>query len=93
MRDVHLQLTDEAFARAEREAQAVGASVEQFLADYVQDSLADDSNVDSFFTPEVLAELDEAVAEAAADPTRYTPDEVDRHFAEKSAAWKKTRAS
>jgi hypothetical protein len=96
MRDVHLRLTDEAFLRAEKEAEIGGTSVEQFLADYLRERLTEDQkweNLDSLFTPEVLAEIDEAIAEADSDPTRYTLEEVKQHFAEKSAAWKRSRAS
>jgi hypothetical protein len=47
---------------------------------------------DAFFTPEVLAELDKAVAEAVSDPKRYSMEEVELYFAEKSAAWKLARS-
>jgi hypothetical protein len=85
-----VSIPDPIYSGAQRAAAAGGMSIEAFLADAVQLHLQDDPNDDMawFFTPDRIAEIREAAAEARTG-NNLTPGQVEEHFAAKRAAWLK----
>ncbi len=65
MHNLNIQLSEPAFAEAKRVATAAGLSVEEIISAEAE-ALFDFSGevADSFFTPAILAEIDDARAEA-----------------------------
>lgn len=63
-----INLSEELFQDAQRRATAAGfATVDEFVAVVLSDTLHDEvTNLDHFFTPERLAELDQSVADVRA---------------------------
>jgi hypothetical protein len=84
-----VQVNNEIFIVAQRRAAEEGySSVDDFVADVLVRTLADDSeNLDHLFTPERVAELERISAEIKAGGKTYTMAEVDEHFQNKRKAW------
>ena len=89
-----VQITDEAFRKAEELARERGyASVEDLLASLVElEAAEDEGDYDHLFTPEILTDIRKGIAELDAGEGR-TLEEVERRFAAKREAWLKRRAS
>lgn len=81
-------IPDPLFDGAQRAAVANGLSLEAYLAGAVQLRLQDEPSDDMawFFTPERIAEIREAAAEARTG-NNLAPEQVEAHFAAKKAAW------
>lgn len=83
----NVQLTDELFQEAERRAQAAGfESVDEYIADFLQQDLSSAENLGHLFTPERLAHIDKAASDIKAGRF-YTPEQVDAYLAETKASW------
>jgi hypothetical protein len=91
MRNLNIQLSEPAFAEAKRVAAASGVSVEEIIAADVEAHFAFGGDVpDSFFTPAILAEIDEARAEAKLGGS-LTLDQVRVQRLAKSKVWRENR--
>ncbi len=78
-----IRLDDELFQEAQRRAAEVGfESVDQYVADVLQQDLEDAENLDHFFTPERLAHIDRAAAQIDAGEG-LTAGQVREHFRHK----------
>ena len=64
MRTLNIQLSERAYATLQEEARERGRSVEATAARSLEAQFADDEMPADFWTPELLARLDAAVAEA-----------------------------
>lgn len=59
-----IQFNDQLYQKAERRAAEAGfGSVDEYVADIVQQDLAGTENLDHFFTPARLAHIDRAAAQ------------------------------
>lgn len=78
-----IQLNDELFQKAQRRAAEAGfASVDDYVADVLQNNLEDAENLDPYFTPERLAHIDRAAAQI--DAGQGIPaEQVREHFRRK----------
>lgn len=89
---MHVQLDERLYKEAQRRAAEAGfESVDAYVADVVSFDLSDAGpgetpNLDHLFTPERLAKIDEAIAEADAGNT-FTAEQVREHFKQKRATW------
>ncbi len=87
-------MPDEIYAQAVKVAEASGfGSVEEYLSARVRDEVSWNAGdvPDSFFTPEILAAIEEGMADADAGRL-HSLDEVKAHFKQKSKEWRR-RAS
>lgn len=65
MRSLNIQLPEPLYDEAAQAAASAGLSLEAFVLDAVQSRVEDDAGVpDSFFTPQIMAEIDAAIVEA-----------------------------
>jgi len=88
MHNLSIQLSEPAFAEAKRVAAASGLSVEEIVAADVEAHFAFRGDApDSFFTPAILAEIDEARAEAKLGGS-LTLDQVRDQRLAISKAWR-----
>ena len=88
-----ISLPDRLYIEAQRAATASGLSVETFVAQAVSLHLQDDpQNFDHRFTPEVVASLDRAAAQADLGPV-MTFEQYELEFQPKRDAWLKERAN
>jgi hypothetical protein len=88
-----VNLTDTSFAAAKRLAAARGfSSVEEFAAEVI-DEKAQEQDIQSRFTPEVIAYLDEVSTGIKAGAKTYDSEEVSTSLDENKAAWLKKNAS
>ena len=84
---------DSLYIEAQRVATASGSSVELLVAEAVKIYLTDDQdNLDQRFTPEVIASLDRAAAQADAGMV-MTFEEYEAQFQLKREAWLTAQAS
>jgi|GEM_PF-820253 len=87
-----IQLADDVYEQARRRAAEAGfASVDEFVADMVShdgvdDGEADEPNVDHLFTPERLAEIDQAEADIRAGRF-YTTEQAYAELEKFKAEW------
>lgn len=90
-----VQLSDQLYQQAQQRAAEAGfQSVDEYVAEIVEsDVSASSENYDHIFTPEVLAELDQARAAVQAGGKTYSPEEVDEHFRQKSQAWREAHGN
>jgi hypothetical protein len=79
-----IHVSEQLYQFAERRAADAGfGSVDDFIADYLQHELEDEAeDLSGFFTPERIAEIDRAAAQADAGQVR-TMAEVREHFRRK----------
>ena len=86
---IEVTIPDPLFDGAQRAAAANGLSLEAYFADAVQRRLQEEPGDDMawFFTPERIAEIREAAAEARTG-NNLLPEQVEAHFAAKKAAWR-----
>ena len=89
-----IQMDDQVFKAAQRRAVDRGyATVDEYIADIVAHDLvegnsADRPDLESLFTPQRLAEINQAAADI--DAGNYvTAEQVREHFKQKREAWKK----
>jgi len=88
MHNLNIQLSEPAFAEAKRVAAATGLSVEEIIAADVEARFAFGGDVpDSFFTPAILAEIDEAREEVKLGGS-LTLDQVRDQRLAKSTSWR-----
>jgi PHD/YefM family antitoxin component YafN of YafNO toxin-antitoxin module len=81
-----VQLNDQLYLEAQRRAAEAGfSSVDEYIAEVVQQDLLEPENLDHFFTPERLAHIDRAAAQIKAGES-YTSDQVREHFRQKRDA-------
>ena len=91
MHNLNIQLPDPLYAELVQDAATNGQSVETIVLDRIRANSTDDLPAD-FWTPELLASLDAAAAEADQGGS-LTLDEVrDRRIA-KSEAWQEAHAA
>ncbi len=84
MHQVHL--ADQLYQEAQRRAiEAEFTSVDEYVADVISHDL---ENLDQFFTPEVISDLDRMAAAAKVGGKTYSADEVKEHFRKRSDAWR-----
>jgi hypothetical protein len=84
MHQVHLN--EELYREAQRRALEAGfGSVDEYVADVLQQDIEDADNLDHLFTPERLAHIDRAIAEIDAGHG-FATDEVREHFRKKRDA-------
>ncbi len=90
MHQIHLQLTDQLYAQAQRRASEAGfASLDEYIVGVVSEDLASEQeNLDHRFTPAVVAHLDQLRDEIQAGTTTYSETDVDTYLQEKSQAWR-----
>lgn len=83
----NVQLTDELFEEALRRARAAGFdSVDEYIADFLEQHSDTGDNFDHLFTPERLALIDKGAGDIKAG--RFcTLEQVDAQLAETKAAW------
>ena len=87
-----IQLDDQVFKAAQHRAAVGGySSVDEYISDIVVHDLAEDNagetpNLDHLFTPERLAEINQAAADVEAG-NYFTAEQVREHFKQKRAAW------
>jgi hypothetical protein len=87
-----IQIDEKIFKAAERRAAEDGySSVDEYIADMLVHDLAEDSiggtpNLDHLFTPERLAEIDQAAADVEAG-NYFTAEQAREHFRQKREAW------
>jgi hypothetical protein len=87
-----IQIDEKIFEAAQRRAADAGySSVDEYVADVVAHHLVEDGNdetpnLDHLFTPERLAEIDQAAAEVEAG-NYVTADQVREHLRQKREAW------
>lgn len=87
-----INLSDDLYDEARGAASRRGlGSVEQYIVELISDDLLDE-NIDSLFTEERLAEIDQAASEARSGKL-MTVQEVRAHFARKRSEWLKEQAS
>lgn len=90
-----VQLPDQLYQKAQQRAQAAGfQSVDEYVAEIVEsDVSAALEDYDHFFTPEIVAELDQIRAEVQAGAKTYSSEEVDEFFRQKSQARRETHGN
>jgi hypothetical protein len=90
-----VQLPDQLYQQAQQRAHAAGfQSVDEYVAQIVEsDVSAASEDFDHFFTPEIVAELDQIRAEIQAGAKTYSSEEVDEFFRQKSQAWRETHGN
>jgi predicted lipid-binding transport protein (Tim44 family) len=95
MHQVNLKLTNEQVEKASQRARQAGFSdLDEYISDLVADDLRDEAqNMAHLFTPEVVAELKQISAEAAAGGKTYTSAEVRDELRKHSEAWRADHAS
>jgi len=88
---LEITIPDPLINGAKRAAAASGLSLEAYMTDALELRLQDDPEDDMawFFTPERIAEIREAQAEARGG-NNLTPKQVEAHFAAKRAAWRES---
>ena len=88
MQEVKIRITDDAYVTAQERAKLEGfGSTEVFLSDLVVNSMIfDTDNYDHLFTPERIAIIDAAAAEALTGKG-VTVEEIREIFKEKRRAW------
>lgn len=81
-----VNLNDSVYAKAAKVAKARGfGSVDDFLTDVVETELRlEEADLDALFTPEVMAAIDEGLADAEAGRV-FTVAEVRAEFAKRAA--------
>jgi len=81
MPQVQVHLEDRVYNEAKRRAEEAGfEDVDSYLADVLANEFEDDiDEMQGFFTPERLAQIDAATAQIKAGES-YTMDEVREHF-------------
>jgi hypothetical protein len=86
-----VRLADNLYKEAEQRATEAGfASVDEYVADVVSNDLHDDpENFDHLFTPERIAHLERASAEAKAGGKTYSVEEVKEHLKQNRQEWLK----
>jgi hypothetical protein len=84
----HVQLSEQLYRLARQRASEAGfQSVDDYVAEIVESEVsAATANLDHFFTPEILAELDQIHAAVQAGAKTYTAEEVDEHFRRNASA-------
>ena len=88
-----VSLPDSLYVEAQRVAAASGSSVERIVAEAVKIYLHDDQdNLDQRFTPDVIACLDRAAAQADAGLV-MTFDQYEAQFQMKREAWLRVQAN
>jgi hypothetical protein len=88
-----VNLDDRIYEEARLRAEATGcSSVDEYVASVLANDLQLDVNLDSFFTPERLALIDEAAADVAAGNS-HTMDQVREALARTREEWLRERAS
>jgi hypothetical protein len=88
----HIQLDDHLFQVAQQRAVEAGfQSVDEYVADVLQNDLEDAENLDRFFTPDRLAQIDRAAAQLAAGQG-LTPEETDAELARRREEWQRQKA-
>jgi hypothetical protein len=87
-----IQIDDSLFKAAQRKASDGGyASVDDYVLDVlvhdlVEDNAAESPDLEHLFTPQRLAEIDQAAADVEAG-NYFTADQVREHFKQKRQAW------
>jgi predicted transcriptional regulator len=94
MHEVQVQLSDQLYDKAAQRANLAGfQTVDEYIADIVQHDLLNDLfDADEFFTPQVIAKLDEAAAEADAGRL-VTFEDLTKQIEERRKAWRQDHAS
>lgn len=89
-----IRLSDQVYNKAQQLATARGhRSVEEYITEVVEEeSTADEANYDNLFTPEVMAGIEEGLADIASGRV-HTAVEVREFLQEKSKAWQKNQPS
>lgn len=89
-----VQLADTLYQEAQRRAVEAGfSSVDEYVADVLSQELAEENmNLDSLFTPERLAHIDQAAAEIKAGKS-FTAEQADAEFATRRAEWLRKKSS
>lgn len=86
MYTLNIQVSDDAYAALAAVAESDGRSIEAVAADQLEADFADELPA-GFWTPELLASIDAAAAEADLGGGK-TLDEVRQEMAERSRAWR-----
>ena len=91
MHQVHL--SDQLYQQAKQRASEAGfQTVDEYVAEIVEcDVSATVENHDQFFSPEIVANLEQIHAEVRAGAKTFTQQEVDEYFRQKSQAWREAR--
>ena len=88
-----IQLPDELYKAAFASAQSIGyENVDQFIAVIVADYIAPARNMDHFFTPERLTELDQILADMRGGKA-HSQVEIDSEIAQLEAECRAKRVS
>ena len=82
-----VRLNDQLYQQAQRRATEAGfASVDQYIADVLAHELEEEvDDLDRFFTPERLAQIDRAAAQIKAGES-FSSEQVREHFRQKREA-------
>jgi len=81
-----INLDDHLYQDVQRRAAEAGfASVDEYVADVLQQDL-EEENLDRFFTPERLAHIDRAAA-SIADGRGLTPEQANAELAKRRDEW------
>lgn len=88
-----IQVNDQLYQEAERKAAEAGfVSVDDYVADVLQQDLVDDSeNFDHLFTPERLAHIDRAIAQIEAGQG-LTSEQAKAELAKRRDEWLRKNA-
>jgi hypothetical protein len=83
-----IQISDQLYREAQSRAAGAGfANVDAYIADVLKQELQDEvGNLDDFFTPERIAQIQEAEAEVARGEV-YTWEETKIELAKRRAEW------
>ena len=85
MQQIHVD--DQLFHVAQIRANAAGfQTVDEYVADLLQNDLSETENLDHFFSPDRLALIDAAAAQIAAGQG-MTPEQVDAELARRREEW------
>ena len=83
-----IHLAGRRYERARARAAAAGyASVDEYVADMLQEDVSEPQNFDHLFTPERIARLDQITQNIQQGGKLFTQDEVDAHFKARRDAW------
>jgi len=88
-----IQLSDQVYQRAQQRAVEAGFdSVDDYVAEIIENELATVANQDHFFTAEILAQLDQLHTDVQSGAKTYSSQEVDEHFQRRSQAWREAHS-
>jgi hypothetical protein len=83
-----VNLNDQLYQDVQRRAAEAGfTNVDDYVADVLSHDLNEETpNLDHFFTPERMAQIDQSLASAAAGNV-YTSEQVDQELAKRRDEW------